>query len=565
MSQVGAIFQAKRLMGRHLLASVRNESKLKIVVVASSAFLLWFGALYAFMEGFTWLSQYGPEPSLNIVSVGDLLMARLLSIFALALFIMLVFSNVLVSFSTMYQSHEVPYLLHTPLSYRSFFVVRFAESVSFSSWASAYLGSPLLIAYGLTTNAPMLYYPATALFYFPFVVIPAAIGSIVTMALLRVFPRVPRTALIAFGVAGLIALFFYIRGTLNAAQLAEDTLLAQVIQATAQTQSHLLPSYWVSHGILSAASAQYGEAAFQFMLLLANALMLVLIGTEVTERIFMSGYDALAGFGSDRGRPLNRGILGNLDRMLGFVRDPLRSLVAKDVKLFWRDPAQWTQFIVFFGIMAIYVANLKNQTGEFRSEVYRSWIAGLNIAACSLILATLTSRFIYPLISLEGRRFWILGLAPLGMRQLLWQKFWLSVFMTSPFTVGLVCLSCFILSISPIPFALSLYSIVLANLALAGLAVGLGSVYPNFEENNPARIVSGLGGTLNFLFSIAYIALVVISQIVILQWQAHLSESSARPFYTALLIVVLFNTMLTAAAIALPMHLGLRNLHATEF
>jgi ABC-2 type transport system permease protein len=35
----------------------------------------------------------------------------------------------------------------------------------------------------------------------------------------------------------------------------------------------------------------------------------------------------------------------------------------------------------------------------------------LNLGAAMLILASLTTRFIYPLIILEGRRFWILGLS----------------------------------------------------------------------------------------------------------------------------------------------------------
>ena len=33
------------------------------------------------------------------------------------------------------------------------------------------------------------------------------------------------------------------------------------------------------------------------------------------------------------------------------------------------------------------------------------------------------SRFIYPMLSLEGRKFWILGLLPLERERLLWGKF----------------------------------------------------------------------------------------------------------------------------------------------
>src|SRR5690606_21630442 len=128
--------------------------------------------------------------------------------------------------------------------------------------------------------------------------------------------------------------------------------------------------------------------------------------------------------------------------------------------------------------------------------------ASMNGGACALILASLTSRFVYPQMSLEGFRFWILGLAPLTKRQLIWQKYALSVGVTLPLPLIIVVLSCLFLKVSTLHFAVSVYTIVLATFSLSGLAVGLGSLYPNFQEDNPARIVSGMGGTLNLLMSV---------------------------------------------------------------
>ena len=52
-------------------------------------------------------------------------MARLLSVFALALFVMLIFSNVLVAFATLYRSREVTFLIQSPISVSTFFLGRF--------------------------------------------------------------------------------------------------------------------------------------------------------------------------------------------------------------------------------------------------------------------------------------------------------------------------------------------------------------------------------------------------------------------------------------------------------
>ncbi len=567
MSQFAAILQAKRRIATHQIASIRDESFLKIAVVGSAAILLWYGALRGFAAGFNWLqvSAFQDEPIGDALSLADILMIRLLAIFALALFFMLIFSNVLIAFSTLYKAREVQYLLQAPISIRTFFLTRFIECVGFSSWASAYLGSPLILAYGLTTGAHWSYYFASVIFYVPFVLIPAALGCIITLCLARVFPRLPRFALFLLAAAATIWLFIYLREAFSPDRLAEDTIVSLMLQASAQTQSPLLPSHWASQGILSTAQGAFRQAAFYFLLLSSNALMAIWLATECANLLFFPGYSGLKGGGRTHLRPRGKGLLGRLDAALGFLKNPARSLVIKDIKLFWRDPTQWMQFVVFFGIMAVYIANIGNRSLVFESEGYRSWVASLNSGACALILASLTSRFVYPLISLEGFRFWILGLAPLTKKQLLWQKYWLSVAMTSPFTIGLTIFSCYFLEVSKLHFAVAVYTIALANFALAGLAVGLGSLYPNFEEDNPARIVSGMGGTLNFLLSVGYIALLIGSQMAIMQWYAMRNVVLSNDFAMALAIVLAFNTLLSLSAALLPMRLGLRNLLRTEF
>ncbi len=147
----------------------------------------------------------------------------------------------------------------------------------------------------------------------------------------------------------------------------------------------------------------------------------------------------------------------------------------------------------------------------------------------------------------------------------MWQKFWLSVCCTSIFTVGLALLSGYMLSLEPIYYFLTVYSVVATNFGLSGLAVGLGTLYPNFHEDNPARIVSGMGGTLNLLVSVGYITIVVAAQILVLQWRILDLFSSPESFPLAMAGAVGLITLLSALAVWLPMRLGLKNLEAMEF
>ena len=113
-------------------------------------------------------------------------------------------------------------------------------------------------------------------------------------------------------------------------------------------------------------------------------------------------------------------------RCAALVSRPVRALVLKDTRVFWRDPAQWTQVMIFFGLLTIYVLNLRNVAYDLQSPFWSTMISYLNLTACALTLSTLTTRFVFPQFSLEGRRLWIIGLAPLGLGRVLMQKFWSS-------------------------------------------------------------------------------------------------------------------------------------------
>jgi len=119
VTALAAIAFAKLRSAAHAVASVRNESKLKIGVVTVAAVLLWFGALRLFFASFLWLRRYTLDPHGGSIDLGDIVMARLLAVFALALFFMLIFSNVLIVYSTLYRSREVEYLVQSPLPFLS--------------------------------------------------------------------------------------------------------------------------------------------------------------------------------------------------------------------------------------------------------------------------------------------------------------------------------------------------------------------------------------------------------------------------------------------------------------
>lgn len=552
---------------RHRLATLGRESRLKVAFVSLGAVGLWLGVYFAARFGFALFRDLGADalgPGIEI-TVADLVMSRLLSLFALALLVMLFFSNLAVSFAALYRAPEVAFLLRAPLPIASLFLSRLVECVSLSSWASAYLGSPILLAYGLESGVAPAFYLALGAFFVPFVVLPASAAALLVLAVTPLLARLRRGVGIALGGLAILGVYLVFRQRLRLPDLSSSAGVDTLVALVGGAQSPFLPSQWLASGVMAAAGGDLGEAGFQLALLVSWAAMLAWLATHAAERWFFRGYSALAGGEGDAG-PRRRGPLDRLEALLRPLPEPLRSLVAKDLRLFWRDPAQWGQFLVLFGLLALYVANLGSSGSGFADrETFRAVTTLLNMAAALLVLASLTTRFVFPLISLEGRRIWLLGLAPLSVRTLVFQKVGLSVVTTATLTLTLAAVSGVRLGLGGLDLTLSLVAVAAATVGLSGLAVGLGSLYPDFTADHPARIVSGLGGTLNFLLSMVYVLALVGGQAVVLL--AHRLAPSLGPgAYRAWVAgAFVWIAAVTAVTAVVPLRLGLRHLRRIDY
>jgi ABC-2 type transport system permease protein len=202
---------------------------------------------------------------------------------------------------------------------------------------------------------------------------------------------------------------------------------------------------------------------------------------------------------------LHKGVIERLRPLFCLFGRDICGLITKDMKLFWRDISQWLQFLIFFGILGVYFLNIRNFSYNMLQPFWKNICVFLNLTATLLTLGSLSTRFIFPQISLEGNKFWIIGLAPIGLKKVLYQKFWMSVIISLVITEILIITSNRMLGVSGIMMSASLWTVFIMSFALVGLSVGLGASFPDFKSENPARIVSGFGGTLTLILSIGSI------------------------------------------------------------
>jgi ABC-2 type transport system permease protein len=67
-----------------------------------------------------------------------------------------------------------------------------------------------------------------------------------------------------------------------------------------------------------------------------------------------------------------------------------------------------------------------------------------------------------------------------------------------------------LLKVSPFMFAVSVGTITLMTFAIAGLAIGFGTMYPRFESENAAQIPTSFGGLLFMMTSIGLIGAILV-------------------------------------------------------
>lgn len=565
MSELSALAVAKLHSLGHAAMAVPRESRLKLAFVSSGIVGLWVVTLVVAWRSFRFVDRYGAELLGGApVSIVELLVPRLVGVFAFFLLVMLTFSSALLAHATLFRSREMAFLLATPASVRAIALSRFAEIVLLASWATAYLGSPVLLAYGAVRAAPWPFYAWAVMAFVPFVVIPASLGTLVAVLAARLVPRLPRWVLLAIGGGCLAAVFLLFQGRVRGVLVLGGSVnVASLLEISGQAEHEWLPSFWYSAATTAAARDDGPEATFWLLLLVANGMLAALVVTEAADRLLYAGWNTLAST-SPRERRACRGG-GLLERGLACFPPATRALLIKDIRLFSREPTQWSQALVFFGVLALYVANLRVPSQGYGVQFWQGLITALNTAAALLVLATLTTRFVFPLVSLEGRRFWILGLAPLTVRELLTEKLLLAAVATSIVTGALATVSAWRLGLTPLPFAFSVATVLVASVALSALAVGLGAVFPDFGAENPSRIVSGLGGTVTFLLSVVYVVLVAALETVALRWQPLRAvvtgslPSSWVPLWSGLGIAAL-----SALTAWLPMRLGCQRLTRAE-
>ena len=440
--------------------------------------------------------------------IGAILAGKVLAMMLLAFSSILLLSNVIGALSSGFLARDLDQIAAAPVSRSALYGSRLVETGVHANWMVMLLLLPLLSAYGAVYQGGVAFIGFSLAVFVPFFVIPTALGSLLTLLLANVFParrtRDILSVVTVLAIAALLVMFRMARPEQLVKPEGFENFM-DFVAAIDTPSSPWLPSEWASDAMMG--YLRGGPITTAMMRLWGSALGLVLAGLAAHHLLWARGFSAAQEGAGKRTSTVVRPVI---DRLFSWLPPHRRELVLKELKVFARDTTQWSQLILLFVLLVVYVANVRYLplTGEGMTVLLRQLVPFLNLAVAGFVLASIAGRFVFPSVSLEGRALWLLRSSPLAMRDLLWAKFWVGAVPLFVLAIVLVVATNLLLDVSPFVHVVSTSAIACLVFPLTALALSFGAFYPQYDSENAAQIPTSFGGLLFMLSAIVLIAAV---------------------------------------------------------
>lgn len=540
-----------------------QENWMRLLTLGLASILIWAAIYVVTNTAFHAIRE-------NLIQLGGPIVGTLLDLLFLALGILLIFSTGIILFSSLFTSAESGFLLSTPARADQVFAYKFQGSLAFSSWAFVLLGSPVLVSYGLEFGAPWHYFLFLVLFFFGFLLLPGSIGALLCLLVVNFLPRRPRQIVILaiLLLAAFLCVWMYQVAPKHWLDLMRPEFGQRLLENLAATRGPLAPNHWMSRGLQAAVRGDLNQTIYSLSLIWSNGLFMYLVAAWVSRRLYRRGFNRVATGAMLRRRYGGHWLDALLSSMVAFLDRQTRLLIIKDFRTFRRDPAQWAQVVIFLILAGLYFFYVRQFYGDNIPWQYKNVVSLVNLAATALLLCAYTGRFIFPMLSLEGRKFWILGLLPFRRDRLVIGKFAFSAIWSVLLGESIMVFSDLMLGINPWIVANHVFTVIVVGLGLSGLSVGLGTWMPNFRESDPSKIAVGLGGTMNLVVCLLF--LIVVISLMAAPWHFLAVLEDGRfelPVRTKYFLVlgVLGGFAVGFLAVIFPLRLGARALRKMEF
>ena len=494
-----------------------------------------------------------------------------ISMLLFVLFISVNLGNIIVSYSTLYRSSEVSFLLTKPVSFTTIFILKFFDNFFYSSTTLFVVAFMVLLGYGNYFGYPWYYFAGIMFFVLiPFMFLSACLAVLILMAIMKLAGKIGFRKVMA-GIFALyfffICLFFHSSNPITLVEKINrfypsiDAYLSNTTPGFLQ----YLPNQWVAQFFYHLAIGDVMKALPYAGILLSVTILTFGLCLFIANRFYYRSWLVSLDVQSKAQKYYDPNYKHFMDfRSRSLLSTQIEVMVKKELFTFFREASQWIHLIVMFiltGFFAISVSgiNLNLHIMDVQLLTYLVMFVFGGFMVSSLAL-----RFVFPMIGLEGQTFWALRSSPIKESKMFLIKFILGFVLVLPIAE-------YIAIASNIPFVsktelgsvllwFGIFNAFWISLTMVSFNLGLGGFFANYFERNPIRAASTQGATLTFLATLLYLIVIVV--IILIPVSAYfVSLFQFKIFNTKLLLIaVMFIAVVSSLLSTFGFIVGLRSI-----
>jgi ABC-2 type transport system permease protein len=455
---------------------------------------------------------------LEDVKIGMYLFHRFIFVVLFIFFMAVNIGNIVVSYSTFFKTKEVDFLLTKPLSFTKIFLVKFFDNFFYSSSTLLLIISAVIASYTSYFGLPWYFIPfAVSFIILPFMFIAGTLGAIILLLIMRVaatfgIKKVLVTLTTVYASATI--LFYYFSSPVN--------LVTRVFQYFPNINNYfgflenpivkLLPNHWVAESLYWITTGKDYAAGWYIYLLIITSVLFFLFSMLIAKKWFYKTWLVFLNLSSELSvkKKNNSRVFFSFENNSS-LKPRREALIKRELLLFIREPSQWSHFIVMIFLISIFILSISSVDVIILKsyDVYLKTLVYLVIYLFNVFLiASLSIRFIFPLVSLEGETIWKVRSAPLNYKKLMLTR--LFIYFSVIFVIGQVLNFVSNYQFSFLLATISQLNTAFVTITLVSLNFGMGAIFANYKERNPIRVASSQGASLTFLFTIIYLVFLII-------------------------------------------------------
>lgn len=454
---------------------------------------------------------------LEEIRIGSFLLHRFASVTLFIFFTAVNIGNTIVSFSTLYKSKEVFFLMTKPIGFHHIFIIKFLDNFFHSSTTLLLIIAAVLFGYGSYFNLGLDFYLITLfLQIIPFMLTAACLGVILLMTILKLAQKFGiRRIIIGISLIylSLLVLFFDVSNPILLVTKVMEYYpdINRYFGFLDNSLATLLPNFWLSEALYWISNGSYIKALpyiiFQIMLSLLFLTAAIMLAKKWYYSTWITSQQI--NFSFKRKKEKSTSLLAFGKKSI--LKPQFEVLVKKEFWLFFREPSQYLHMMVILVLIGIFVASISNLDIKLLNAYntnLKTVIYLIVFLFNVFLIASLALRFVFPLVSLEGQTYWKIKSSPLNGTKLLMIKFF--TFLTIVLIIGQL-INYF--SHFRYPFILTLTSSIntfFVTITLVSLNFAMGSMFANFNEKSPIKLASSQGASLTFLFTVIYLVFLMV-------------------------------------------------------